>query len=328
MKGKAAFTAYQFDSIQVNSQPGNSVTLHNSSLFAADSLHFSPRPYFSYIYRFSYYPKPDYTTVDKSALEIIADQQTEYIFLGKDANNLPIKPEIPITSQSQKQDTEPIIPNKFFDNTDWILGVLLFSAIILTFVKLLHDKYLSNTIKAFFIHTYADKLFREQNVTTQRISLSLNAVFIISTSLFLYLLCNHYNYTIWDLNNFSLFLGLNGVIFSVNLVKVLVFRILGVVLLETKLFSEYRENIFLYNKAIGLCLFPITAGIAYMPQYMTKIFIYLGFIVVLTFYLSRIYQGLKIIITKRISIFYMILYLCTLEIIPFLLLFKYFNLLV
>jgi hypothetical protein len=57
-------------------------------------------------------------------------------------------------------------------------------------------------------------------------------------------------------------------------------------------------------------------------------FIYLGMALLIAAYLLRFFRGIKILMNKDVLIFYLILYLCTLEILPLLLGYKLFFLLV
>ena len=73
---------------------------------------------------------------------------------------------------------------------------------------------------------------------------------------------------------------------------------------------------------IGIVLLPIISILPYVPDSIAPWVFYAGFFVIILLYILRIFRGLQISFKNRLSIFYLILYLCALEIMPTLILFK------
>jgi hypothetical protein len=88
-------------------------------------------------------------------------------------------------------------------------------------------------------------------------------------------------------------------------------------------FSEYIHNTFVINKGLGIALFPVIIMAHYLPYPLIKSVLIIGMGIYAIAFILKSIRGYQIIIRKDILIFYMILYLCTLEILPLLLGYKF-----
>ena len=86
--------------------------------------------------------------------------------------------------------------------------------------------------------------------------------------------------------------------------------------------SEYLFNLNVYNRILGIILFPFTLVIAFAPIYNTEALLITGAFMVAVFWGLSLLRGSKILLRKHFSISYLILYLCTLEFLPFLVIVK------
>src|SRR5690606_8004196 len=89
--------------------------------------------------------------------------------------------------------------------------------------------------------------------------------------------------------------------------------------------GEIRE--FLYNadnfkRVGGVILLPMVAVITFYPFHQDQIPVYAGVTVMSILYFLLVFRGFRILLTKQLSIFYLFLYFCTLEILPLVLLYK------
>ena len=124
------------------------------------------------------------------------------------------------------------------------------------------------------------------------------------------------------LNKFSLFGYCLGILFLLYLGKIIALKTFGYIFNASKESNEYIHNIFIYNKNLGMFLFPIVTGASFMAQYAVPLLLNTGLFIALVFFIFRIVRGIKILFRKHVSIFYMILYLCALEILPLLMIYK------
>ena len=78
-------------------------------------------------------------------------------------------------------------------------------------------------------------------------------------------------------------------------------------------------------KNLGIYLIPIVIGIAYIHEKLKIYVVYAGIVLFVLAYFLKFYKGIQIIIKKDVLIFYLILYLCTLEILPVLIIYKFLS---
>jgi hypothetical protein len=211
---------------------------------------------------------------------------------------------------------------------DWILGVILASFIVLAWVRLFYNKFLSPTIVAFINQQVSHNLFRDKSGVSMRVSSGLNLIFYLNGGLFLYLLVRQLDTNILGLEGFWLFSFFCVCLMGFYLTKQFISYLVGAISLTQKMFKEYMHNVFVYNKNIGLFFFPVILGIVYMPPFLQSLFFYAGLAIFGMAYLFRFIRGFQIFLKEGVSILYWILYLCALEILPILLFLKLSGLLV
>ena len=191
-------------------------------------------------------------------------------------------------------------------------------------MKILYQKYILQIITASINYQASIRLLREKNVLFKNMSVGLNIVFVINMGLFLFFVMSYYNFSqIISTNNFLSVLIYCLMIASIYITKTLLCRLIGFLFLAQNEFSEYVHNINLFNKNIGLFLFPAVIMVPYINNYLKPYIVYAGIILFLAILVLRIIRGFQIIIHKGVSSFYLILYLCAVEILPVLLIVKY-----
>ena len=206
---------------------------------------------------------------------------------------------------------------------DWMFGIIIFSLLLLTWIKLFFNKYFVQIIGSLLNYQLSYKLLRDRNVLYARISVLLNVVFILNLGLFLQITLQHFHLQLFHFSGFVNYLLYCGVIAVISFVQVLILKIIGGIFLRTNEFNEYIHNIFISNKGTGIFLLPIILCLPYISDVFIKPLIIIGLVVVGALYFWRFIRGFKIIISKDILKFYLILYFCTLEILPVLLLYKF-----
>jgi hypothetical protein len=213
------------------------------------------------------------------------------------------------------------IQNIGFGN-DWFVGVILFSLFLLASVKFLFGKYLSKLVESIFNSHTANNLFLEKNINMIKGSAIINMLFAVNISLFAVNILNDNSISSSQQYGFKAFALVLVGIFLLYVVKVVVVRSLGYVFKGSSESKEYIFTTFLYNKNLGLFLFPVIIALPFVQSFAVEWLMYIGVFIISFFYVLRIARGLKILFRKHVSIFYMILYLCALEIFPLLMIYK------
>ena len=214
-------------------------------------------------------------------------------------------------------------PNeKFFVHTDWILIVALLSLALFSWINLVYKKFISSIFLSAINLNSANKMFIERNIMTNRISFGLNIIYLINTSIIGYFIFHYYNLGIIGCTGFETSLIFFGVLSIIYSIKLFVFKILDFILLSKKKFTEYYYNIFIYNKIYGIILFPLILAIPFTSNIISVILIKTAIVILIILYLFKILRGIQISIQIRLSFFYLFLYLCALEIIPILIIYR------
>ena len=123
------------------------------------------------------------------------------------------------------------------------------------------------------------------------------------------------------------FLVLPSIIISILLcavyyiLQIVVYKILANIFSDRVLSDTFTESFTTVNLFIGLCLSPMVLAILFIPQ-ATTIALYISFTIYILARLLIIYKGISIFLPHLFGLIYLILYLCTLEIIPILLIKK------
>ena len=207
-------------------------------------------------------------------------------------------------------------------STQWILGMLILITILFAWIRVFNNKYLKNINAALFNNQWSKKLYEERNVLSQRNSLVLNVFFLFNASLLIVYILTFFKYRLLHFNGFQTFLAILILISAIYFIKYLLLHFTGWLVLAKSHFGEYIHNVFVYNKLYGIVLFPLLWIIPFVDYNVSAILIYLAIGFFFLGYLLRLIRGINNCIRVKVSIFYLILYLCALEIFPMLIIYK------
>jgi hypothetical protein len=224
---------------------------------------------------------------------------------------------------SIKQRPESIKPQqRFLATYDWFLGLFLLLIMLFIWIRIFYSKFFATLANALLSFQISAKLFRDRNVLVQRVSIVLDFIYILVISLFIFELALFLNIGGWNMSRFNLMLLFLNITIFYTLLRNGVLRLTGYLFMVQPLVAEYIHNTFIINKALGIALFPVVIMAHYFPYQLTPFVLTAGGII---FSMAFIYKGIRayqIIIRKDVLLFYLILYLCTLEILPLLLGYK------
>lgn len=204
----------------------------------------------------------------------------------------------------------------------WI-HILLFSSFTMLVVLRVFDfRRLLLLVQGFARASSVATLYREESAIASRVSFFLLLNYLLMASLFVW----HAMGVIFGSYPDPLNIVWIGVaIISAYIIKIVSTSVIGFLFEMRESAQEYIYNIILFNKTVGLVLFPIVLCLSYAQQIPQKWLVGAGigcWAIVLIYRLLRLSViGLAV---RRVSLFYIILYLCTLEILPFVILVKAF----
>jgi len=227
-----------------------------------------------------------------------------------------------LLSQTSNQ---PIV---HFTEYHYLIALILFlSYSIYVWLYVKNRKRIQQIVKAFYIARYANQLAREEASLVNRVTFFLSLLFLFSISLFFTQVIEYYGWEFPEINKSLLIPIIATGIVSIYFIKIITIRFLGFIFKVGKETGEYIQTLLFFINALGLFLLPLVVCIAFAHQIDASLFIHIGLVVITVFLLTRIIRGFIIgINSNHVSSVYLFLYLCTLEILPFVIMFKLFLL--
>lgn len=206
----------------------------------------------------------------------------------------------------------------------WQIIILLIAVLLLGMVKAFSNNRYRLGIKALFNYSVAKEITREEQVFFHRSNILLTIVHTLSLSLFIYQLKNELLKKTIVFSGFNDFLIIVGIIILVYFVKYIFSKLLLFIFNDTTTASEYIFNISLYNNLLGSILIPILC-INYFTELPFQQLLYFAVFPLLLFvFLLRLIR--LFIIGRSIGLLYVyiFLYICSLEILPLVVLYRFF----
>jgi hypothetical protein len=210
-------------------------------------------------------------------------------------------------------------------NPDWLIFIIIGSLIILAWLKLFFNKFFDQIIVSMWNFQLGSKFLRDQGIFSRRVGLVLNINFLLIGGLFIYLVLNHFNISPLSLKPFYAYILYTSVLTILLLIRYILTTLTGYIFNQQVYFREYLYHILIIYKNLGIFFIPIVFCIAYIQENLRIYVIICALVLIALAYLFRFIKGFQLIIKKDALIFYLILYLCTLEILPVLFYYKFFS---
>lgn len=223
-----------------------------------------------------------------------------------------------ITPATGYTDSWKDVPLKGQQDVDFMSGVLLYTIIflgLLAFIRLRGKGMFSSLFSFFFKQKNQEKIYTEglrPNYFFLFLTFCLSAS--VLSIFFVYVIRRD---VIFDdtVLVFTLFAGYH--LFLIGFI-----RLLGWTFNARHCAKEMVTNLWVYNTVIGLMISPFVIALFYVRPTSVQPLIYFIFTIFSIYLIFRFIRLIKILFEYRVSILYMILYLCALEILPFLVLYK------
>lgn len=213
------------------------------------------------------------------------------------------------------------IREKLTTGTDW-LTVVLFSCILLfATIRYSYIKYIKHLFTALVNYPTSIRLLQESSYPASHAAYRLDVVFYLAFSMFIYQVMNIFELASAS-NKFTFFLMVLAAVLVYFTVKKFLYKVVGLMFETNAETDEYVFNLNNSNRTLGLSLLPLVALVSFSPIQTPVYVIIAGIIIVILFQLVLLLRGIFILLRKQFSIFYLFLYLCTLEFLPLLLIYK------
>lgn len=200
---------------------------------------------------------------------------------------------------------------------NWLLVWSLIILVAYIIIRLFYPKYWARFRQSLIYSMEAERLLKEKNINLLQFGFLLNTLSSLSIALFLYIALPQIGVR-WpgsgpgDLVVFSIgFLILTGL-------RYFLLDILGRLLKSNALASRINHVSLLHLKFFGFYMIFFALMLSFFPDQIKIFALVGGFLVIGIMLFLNYLRGMEILLQERISILYGILYLCTLEIAPIL----------
>ncbi|SFQ08159.1 protein of unknown function [Parafilimonas terrae] len=206
-------------------------------------------------------------------------------------------------------------------NSDEIFYILIFILFFLSLIKAAFPKYFDSIFTLSFQATFRQTQTREQMAQNFFPAFMLNILFALCGGIFITLYAGSEKWS--SLPFWELFVYSTGILLLAYSVKYLVISFTGWVFNAKEAATEYRFVVFLVNKLLGILVIPLLFLIAYSSDGIKSIAITIVLCLVV-FSLAVRYIVSLARIRKNLSVtaFHFFVYLCAVEIIPLLVIYK------
>ncbi len=197
---------------------------------------------------------------------------------------------------------------------DWMVLVFLFTLVSLAYTRRVHPARIFRLWNSMWnIRTMRQTIREEPN--TPRANLLFNSVFYLQAGIIAYAGIKCFRPDI-NLNGVLPYLTLVGILFGIYLLKRILLRSIAVLSAGDYSLSEYEYSVFLTNRMLGLLLFPLALAIAYFPSQQAASIIVGSAAIILIAISYRLIRSLLTAVESGVTPFYILFYICTLEILP------------
>ncbi|MCX6247131.1 MAG: DUF4271 domain-containing protein [Bacteroidetes bacterium] len=225
------------------------------------------------------------------------------------------------TSHGHKvREIRPVNFSKY--QPDWILGILLLSFVLLAWVQVFYPRRLRQVMMAPYSRRFLSQLVRDGDLFSERIALAAGFIYVTTTSLFIFEL---FRITPESTNSifpqgFLMFALISICILGFWILKIGLIRFLSFIFRTRQTTREYILNILIFNIVTGLFVLPFLVLTIYLKS---DIFLWICIIIFILFFFFRFARGFLIGISiTKFSWLFLFVYLCSLEILPLVVLIK------
>jgi len=205
---------------------------------------------------------------------------------------------------------------------DWIFLLLILGTSMIAYVISVHRKRSNMLAKTFINWKLSKQIIRYEKVYSHPVNIALNINFIISVSLFAVLALKLLNPDKFNIQNH--FPQVLGLLLLYGLFKITSHKFMAWIFQLQELIEEYIFQLNLINKYTGVFFLILTALLIYSPLN-ESIILTIGASIFVILSVLQLSRGVMIGIQKVKNLFFIILYLCTLEILPWLVVGKWIH---
>ena len=184
---------------------------------------------------------------------------------------------------------------------------------------------LPDTVLSTVRYNFAEGMFRDNSQLQRQRDSVLYTLYFFSAAFFLMVFSEIY--TLHPLHLFGPGLLIFYLILLAGLFfgKMILVNITGHIFFSRNLFREYLYTGYSYNKLMGIIFLPLNFILVFSYGILKEFILFTSLSAMIILFIIKIFRGVVFSREKGVFSFYLFLYLCALEIVPILLLYKWFS---
>ncbi len=208
-------------------------------------------------------------------------------------------------------------------NETWILSIFLFLFVLLAWLRTVHGVRLKNLFSAFTYKRYLREWIRDEQSLAAGWNIALILFSLLSIALFIYCTFVFYQVKLPGRQGVVLFGEIAAGVLLIYAVKFALIRTAGFVLNLPSETGDYAYTVVAFFQVSGIVALPFAFLSQYLDTLHPRVFILSGLLLLGVVLLFRTFRAISAALASpRVSPFYLFLYLCTLEILPIVVLIK------
>jgi hypothetical protein len=208
---------------------------------------------------------------------------------------------------------------------DWLILILICAAYLFAMIRKSSGNILHGAERFFLFRGINEATSRDIGGLFTWESTIKNLTAFLILGLFVYSVAAYHDLLPAAIPGMLIWLILVIIVITSITLRHIICLVTGTISDEREVFTEYILSIYQFYRFSAIFLFVVTLLMAYTTIFQVESYITMGVIILATLYLIRVMRLFIIFINKNISLFYLILYLCALEILPVVILIKYIS---
>jgi hypothetical protein len=211
------------------------------------------------------------------------------------------------------------------NQNNYLFYALLGLVVIIAFIRVSFPKYFQSLFQLFAQTSFRQKQTKEQLSQDNLASLLMNFLFVLSIGMFITLVASKYNWVSIDF--WWLYMYCCSLLAAIYLVKYLFLLFSGWVFNVEPATNTYLFVVFLVNKVLGVISIPFILIVAFSAPKIVTVALTIITIVIILLLIYRYVASLGTIRRSlKVNALHFFLYLCAVEVLPLLLMYKaFFN---
>ncbi|MBN1132195.1 MAG: DUF4271 domain-containing protein [Bacteroidales bacterium] len=208
---------------------------------------------------------------------------------------------------------------------DWYFFTMVGLLIFVAWFRMKYGNILLRTVQTSLSFPVTQGMFNDNSILQKHLDNILYGLYFLSFGFYLVVMEHKFGFYPYGLTGFRLYLFNIAFLLALFLGRVLLIDITGHIFNQKNLLREYRYHMFTFNKLTGLIIIPFIFAIIYTNGLFRDILEWTSISLMGILLILRIYRGILFSLNRKVLILHLFLYLCALEMIPLMVLFKWIS---